>query len=188
MEDLSQPPPGESIPEKAQPVNIPEVKHQAPTPVAEPRVKTASKTLNINNLLKTEQRTEEKPTSSAEKVLTETFSTEQLQAAWNEFALQRKKFQAEYQMLSQPFLVRDKLVVVNLLSPVHETMLNSMKSELTAFLREKLKNTSIQVTGELTSTDDKKVIYTNREKFDYLADKNPILKELKDRLGLDTDF
>ena len=91
-------------------------------------------------------------------------------------------------MLSQPYEVRDKLIVVNLLSPVHETMLNNLKSELTAFLRERLKNTSIQVTGEMTATDDKKVIYTNREKFEYLADKNPVLKELKDRLGLDTDF
>jgi len=91
-------------------------------------------------------------------------------------------------MLSQPYEVRDKLIVVNLLSPVHETMLSNLKSELTAFLRERLKNTSIQVTGEMTATDDKKVIYTNREKFEYLADKNPVLKELKDRLGLDTDF
>lgn len=71
---------------------------------------------------------------------------------------------------------------------MHETMLNNMKVELTAFLREELKNTSLQVTGELSASEDKKVIYTNREKFDYLADKNPILKELKDRLGLDTDF
>lgn len=77
---------------------------------------------------------------------------------------------------------------MNLLSPVHETMLGNIKLELTTFLREKLKNSFIQVTGEMTSTDDKKVIYTNREKFDYLADKNPILKELKDRLGLDTEF
>jgi DNA polymerase-3 subunit gamma/tau len=91
-------------------------------------------------------------------------------------------------MLSQPYILRDKQIIVTLLSPVHDTMLNNIKSELTAFLRERLKNNFIQVSGELTSTDDKKVIYTNREKFDYLADKNPILKELKDRLGLDTDF
>lgn len=91
-------------------------------------------------------------------------------------------------MLSQPYEVRGKQIVIRLLSPVHETMLNNMKVELTAFLRDKLKNTSLQVIGELSASEDKKVIYTNREKFDYLADKNPILKELKDRLGLDTDF
>jgi hypothetical protein len=106
-----------------------------------------------------------------------------------DFADQRKKFQAEFQMLSQPFELRGNLVVVSLLSPVHETMLNNIKSDLTSFIRERLKNNTIQVSGELISSDQqKKVIYTNREKFDYLAEKNPVLKELKDRLGLDTDF
>lgn len=42
--------------------------------------------------------------------------------------------------------------------------------------------------GEHTVVDDKKVIYTNREKFDHLVEKNPKLKDLKERLGLDTDF
>lgn len=106
-----------------------------------------------------------------------------------EFAEQRKKYQAEFQMLSQPFTLQDgKLIVVTLLSPVHETMLDNIKIELGSFLREKLRNSSIQIAGVLTQSDDKKVIYTNRDKFDFLAEKNPILKELKDRLGLDTDF
>ncbi len=111
-----------------------------------------------------------------------------MQSSWNAFADQRKKFQAEFQLLSQPYTLQDNLIVVELLSPVHETMLHNIKSELTGFLREKLKNTSIQVTGHLATSTEKKVIYTNREKFDFLADKNPMLKELKDRLGLDTDF
>ena len=104
------------------------------------------------------------------------------------FAEQRKKLQAEYQMLSQPYDLKGNHVTIQLLSPVHETMLNNIRLELTAFLREKLKNSSIQVTGQLPTGEEKKVIYTNREKFDFLADKNPMLKELKDRLGLDTDF
>ena len=178
----------EITPEPVQKVNIPEVKNQAATPVAEPKVRPASKTLNINNLLKADQKPEEKQSSAAEKILSETFTAERLRAVWDEFASQRKTLQAEFQMLSQPYVTKGNLVIVNLLSPVHETMLHAIKSELTAFLREKLNNTFIQVTGELTTTDDKKMIYTNREKFDYLAEKNPILKELKDRLGLDTDF
>ena len=40
----------------------------------------------------------------------------------------------------------------------------------------------------LVTEEGKKVYYTPREKFDYLVEKNPILKELKDRLGLDTDY
>ena len=91
-------------------------------------------------------------------------------------------------MLSQPYKLEGNLIVVDLLSPVHETMLNAIKSELTGYLREKLRNNTIQVTGHVQSEDAKKVIYTNREKFDFLAEKNPMLRELKDRLGLDTEF
>jgi hypothetical protein len=124
----------------------------------------------------------------AEKILNEPFTEQQLRETWNIFAEQRRKFQAEFQMLSQPYELNDKEIIITLLSPVHETMLNNIKVELTTFLRERLKNNFIQVRGQLTTSDDKKLMYTNRDKFDYLADKNPILKELKDRLGLDTDF
>ena len=31
------------------------------------------------------------------------------------------------------------------------------------------------------------MIYTNQEKFSYLIENNPMLKELKDRFGLDAD-
>ena len=78
--------------------------------------------------------------------------------------------------------------MVHLLSPVQETMLNNVKTELTAFLREKLKNSSILVAGELKESEDKKMMYTSRDKFEYLLEKNPALKEMKERLGLDPDF
>lgn len=67
-------------------------------------------------------------------------------------------------------------------------MLSNIKTELTGFLREKLRNNTIQVSGRVQTGEEKKIIYTNREKFDFLAEKNPMLRELKERLGLDTDF
>ena len=67
-------------------------------------------------------------------------------------------------------------------------MLGNLKVDLTTFIREKLRNQSIQIVGELREAEQRKVIYTNREKFDYLVQKNPMLRELKERLGLDTDF
>ena len=75
-----------------------------------------------------------------------------------------------------------------MLSPVQETMLNNFRTELTTFLREKLKNSSILVVGELKESEDKKMMYTSRDKFEYLLGKNPALREMKDRLGLDPDF
>jgi hypothetical protein len=104
------------------------------------------------------------------------------------YAEQRKAYQAEYHLLSQPYELQGSKIVVQLLHPVQETMLNNLKSEITLFLREKLKNNSIIINGELAKIEDKKIMYTARDKFDFLIEKNPILKELKDRLGLDTDF
>jgi DNA polymerase-3 subunit gamma/tau len=152
------------------------------------KIKSSPKTLKLTDLLKTDQKGDAKQNNAAEKIINDPFTEEQLRNAWTEYAEQRRKFQAEFQMLSQPYEVRDREIIVNLLSPVHETMLANIKVELTTFLREKLKNNFIQVSGLLTASDDKKIMYTNRDKFDYLAEKNPMLKELKDRLGLDTDF
>lgn len=145
--------------------------------------------MKLTDLLKADVKKEEKTGDVVVKIEDTPFTEQQLREAWNEFAEQRRKFQAEFQMLSQPYVLRGKQIVVTLLSPVHETMLNGIKSEITAHLRERLKNSLLTVTGELLEgEDERKVIYTNREKFDYLAEKNPLLKELKDRLGLDTDF
>ena len=158
-------------------------------PAREPaKLKSTPRTPQLASLLKGNNKSEIKSTTTEETAPDEPFSDIQLQEAWNDFAEQRRKFQAEYQLLTQPYQVRDGVITIELLSPVHETMLNNIKGELTAFLREKLRNHTIQVTGQIISEEEKKIIYTNREKFDFLADKNPMLRELKDRLGLDTDF
>lgn len=97
-------------------------------------------------------------------------------------------YQAEFQLLNQEYELADSRITIPLHNPVQETMLTNLRSDLTTFLRDRLRNQSIQVVGELREAEQRKVIYTNREKFDYLVAKNPMLRELKDRLGLDTDF
>jgi DNA polymerase-3 subunit gamma/tau len=139
--------------------------------------------------LKVEPKKEEEIIAAeVQREVDQDFTPESLHLVWKDFAEQRKKFQAEFQMLMQPFDLDKSRIVVHLLNPVQDTMLAGLKSELTTYLREKLKNNSIQVTGELRELDEKKMKYTDRDKFDFLLDKNPLLKEMKDRLGLDTDF
>ncbi|HEX6223047.1 MAG TPA: hypothetical protein VFZ52_01470 [Chryseolinea sp.] len=124
----------------------------------------------------------------ARSSLNEPFTPEQLHLVWLDFADQRKKFQAEYQLLIQPFEIRDNTIVIQLLSTVQETMLNNFKSDLITHLRDALKNNTIMVVGELREQEEKQMLYTPRDKFEYLIEKNPILKKLRDRLGLDPDF
>ncbi len=152
-------------------------------------VKTTRTTVNLGNLLKVDPKKDQQSEKGEAKVIfDEPFTPEQLRAAWMEFAEQRKNLQVEYRFLLQAYELRDKHIIMPLLHPVQETMLAAMKTELTAHLREKLRNSNILVIGELQVADDKKMMYTASDKFKYLAEKNPILVELKERLGLDTDF
>jgi DNA polymerase-3 subunit gamma/tau len=158
-------------------------------PAGKTKIRTVPRTPQLTSFLKADARNGDAVAYAPEEQLTARFTQEQLRDAWSAFAGQRKKFQAEYQLLSQPYNIEGSMIVVDLLSPVHETMLNNIKIELTTFLREQVRNSSIQVTGKLREEgQEQRIIYTNREKFDFLAEKNPLLKELKDRLGLDTDF
>lgn len=104
------------------------------------------------------------------------------------FAENKKRYQAEYHLLTQPFKLNGTTITLPLHHPVQETLLHNLRSDLTAFLREQLNNQSIQVIGEMSTVEEKEMLYTNREKFEFLVKKNPALMELKDRLGLDTDF
>ncbi len=150
---------------------------------------TPRTTLKLTGLLNVDKKKPEAATTAEKKEeIVHSFTEEQLRSAWEEFAEQRKKFQAEYQLLAQPYMLLDNRVIIHLLSPVQDTMLNNIKSELTTHLRVRLKNSAILVVGELTETDDKKMMYTSRDKFEFLLERNPVLKELKERLGLDTDF
>lgn len=118
-----------------------------------------------------------------------TFTLEQLKKTWDTFAETKKPYVATYHLLTQGFEFVDNTVRVHLLNHFQETLLNEMKLDLLTFLRDNLQNDSIQLGGEVkVAADDKRVLYTNKEKLDHLMAKNPVVKELKDKFGLDTDF
>lgn len=114
-------------------------------------------------------------------------SLAEVQAAWQLFADTRKTQVAEYNLLTHPISVTGHTVRIHLANPVEEPLLAGMKADLVAFLKEKLA-APVVIEGELVEQQARRIIYTNKEKFDHLAEKYPYLLELKDRLGLDTDY
>jgi DNA polymerase-3 subunit gamma/tau len=113
---------------------------------------------------------------------------ETLKKIWAEFAELRRNQVAEYQLLKRDFTYEDNKIVVTLNNAIEEPFLQNMRTSLIAYLRDKLSNHSIMVTGVLREIENNRpMIYTNQERFSYLLEKNPILKELKERFGLDPD-
>jgi len=113
----------------------------------------------------------------------------QLRQIWSAYAEMKKDQMAEYHLLKQPFKVENNLITLSLTNPIEEPILTSIKQDLITYLREKLSNNSLQVEGHMQEQQQgKKIAYTNKEKFEHLAEKNPLLKQLKEKLGLDPDF
>jgi len=91
-------------------------------------------------------------------------------------------------ILSQEFELKGNEITLYLTNPIQVDILNDFRSELMDHLREKLNNDFIKLNTQVMEQDDKKMIYTNKEKFKHLADKNKQLKLLQERLGLDPDL
>lgn len=79
-------------------------------------------------------------------------------------------------------------VKIFLESQLEISILEKLEQDLIKYLRHTLDNTFIQLEKEVTEQDTSKNLYTSKEKFEYMAQQNPALRELKDRLGLDFEY
>ncbi len=116
---------------------------------------------------------------------------EQLKTAWYGFVEKLKigGREREFTTLNQKVDFHDDLsIVLTLPNSFQSLTIEGLQQELLTYLRSNLKNGNIQLITEIEKAENKKLIYTNSEKFEYLAGKYPNLKELRSRLDLDTDF
>ena len=118
-------------------------------------------------------------------------SVDRLVEEWDNFKEKLKKEgrEREYNTLNQQVDFSEDLSIrLTLPNSFQSLTIEALQQELLTYLRSTLNNRNIQLKTEVEKIENKKLIYTNSEKFDYLAEKYPNLRELKKRLDLDTDF
>lgn len=71
---------------------------------------------------------------------------------------------------------------------IERKFLAMAETELVQFLRKELRNDRISLLTTIKVAEVKHRLYTDKEKFNYLAEKQPLLLKLKERLSLDTEF
>jgi DNA polymerase-3 subunit gamma/tau len=113
---------------------------------------------------------------------------DEIRRAWAEYAEMKKNQVAEFHLLSRQVDINGPVVTVALANSVEEPLLQSITTDLVSYLRSTLKNSSIQVASVYKTEEVKRIAYTSKEKFELLAEKNPMLRELQQRMGLDPDF
>ena len=167
-----------------------------------PKIKlSASKLKNTTKVPKLDTILEKKEEEEVEKAKLkepeeqyglDPFTYDQLKTHWDDFASQKKSagrdihhavLKEEMQLLDDGYTILLKLT-----NAVNIDTLDIFRSDLITYLKSKLNNRSIRLETEVIKEADKRMIYTNKDKFDYLLEKKPILHSLKDRLGLDPDF
>ncbi|MFZ5553801.1 MAG: hypothetical protein ACOZCO_11855 [Bacteroidota bacterium] len=88
----------------------------------------------------------------------------------------------------KPEINNELKVLLSIDNKAQEQALEKEKQNLLEHLRQKLNNFSIQFEYVVKEIPQEAHLYTIKDKFNKLAEKNPNLLELKKRLNLDFDF
>jgi DNA polymerase-3 subunit gamma/tau len=116
------------------------------------------------------------------------FTLEQLRKELHAFADSRNNSTVEVMLKREFNLIEGHILKLRLDNQVQMDLLTQMKQDLAVYLRQQLQNNTIQITAEIVETQLERRPYTAQEKFEYLANKNPALWDLKEKLGMDLVF
>lgn len=117
----------------------------------------------------------------------EDFTHEQFMALWRSYT---KKVKEEdkinlYTLLNNEPELKGTDIIVSVENLALESTLQDEKIELLNFLRSGLQNFDLQIISKKAAVSQKKRIYTNKDKYAYLVEKNPKLEDLRQRFNLD---
>jgi DNA polymerase-3 subunit gamma/tau len=89
---------------------------------------------------------------------------------------------------SRPVLLEDWNIGFSLDNKVLDDELTLRKTEMMEFLRERLNNYKIQLKTSIAETQRNLKPYTDKEKFELMAGKNPALRTLREELDLEIEY
>ncbi len=183
------PVPVQDAPEKLGAVAVPR-----PTPATSPsNLHAGGTTISIKNFLgkKEEKKSEEQ--DETEGAEAKPFTDEAFSEVWNTYANMLKD---EGKLVLSTAMLREKPTVSSDFK-IHfvvensflETEFKRIMSEMMGFIKNALLNRTIQLEFEVLKddSDERHRKYTSNEKYQHMADKNPVLNDLKNQLGLQID-
>jgi len=132
---------------------------------------------------------EEETTETTEEVniRNTAYSTEAFEKAWKEFIGSDKLQTLERELLSG-YTLENHTITVAIPNEALTLGFERFRSDLLMHMRNALKNDHIMLKSQIVEIEKGQMLYTDREKFSYLKEKYPALKDLQEKLGLDPEF
>ncbi|MFH0865574.1 MAG: DNA polymerase III subunit gamma/tau [Bacteroidota bacterium] len=119
------------------------------------------------------------------------FTKEQFDRVWLKFAEHYKTTNPEYYSTLTshlPVLKEDNIIELIIENKVQEKEISDRKLDILSFLRKELNNFSIQLQTVINKNPETAKPFTPQEKFKKMAEKNPVIKKLKNEFDLEIDF
>ena len=155
-----------------------------------PKANAASTLIpNLNDLGRTASADDDKGPKKATGEAREAFTYDRLLEMWSQY-VQILKSSDKINLFTilnnfPPKLLSPVLIEVSVESKTQEQLVQQELVELMNFLRNGLQNYAIDITFKQVERKLENRLYGNREKYDYLLNKNPKLEELRRRFNLD---
>ena len=106
-------------------------------------------------------------------------------------ALQYKTESPDYYITlvsRMPVLTDETTIELTIENILQEKEINDRKTDMLTKVRKELNNYDLQLKTVINVNPEKAKPFTPQEKFKKMAEKNPALKTLKDKLNLELDF
>lgn len=82
----------------------------------------------------------------------------------------------------------DYIVEIELVSSLEITIFERIELEVTSYLRSKLENDKISIEKRVEEVETTKKLYTSKDIYEYMAEINPAIVTLKEKLGMDFEY
>jgi DNA polymerase-3 subunit gamma/tau len=172
------------------------VNHEQNTGKHEPKIEKPSKTFSIKDIISDDFRQPEKSADKPEPQIIEhpvnrkvEFTPEGFDLAWTDFTDQLKgegtRIVSMFKTI-KPEIESDQLVKIHLSNATQkDTFILNYKPRLMNFLENRFIMNGIEIETTIDMEMKNDVLYTDEQKFTYLVNKYPILKEVKKTFNLD---
>lgn len=175
------------------PTNIPPRSPQLPeTPSAKPPVRQARPPMSISLKEMGQEKKQGEETEEIQEVtevLSTPFDEESLVRFWAMFSdsIQEKVYLKNTMINCKPVLQENFHFEVAVHNPGQQNELVTNSVDILSFLRDKLRNTHLQMRIRIVETNEKHLAYTATERYEHLLNQNAAIARLKEEFNLRLD-
>ena len=167
--------------------NKPKEKKESKNKISQTNSNIDKDTPNLKNLLVEKEEVKVDKKNKEKELEKVAFSEDEYYKLIENFSEDLKEKKSEVAILKKRNSISGTEIIFHLDNELEGTIFDSIINRLKERIKHRFEE-KIVIKKEINQSEKEKTIYTNKEKFEYLAKKNTNLTDLKNKLGLDYEF